>query len=529
MNRFFLFIFYILTSLQTSYGQDFPKPEADPQSNKIVQFLAANNYSAANSYNNSLLAKAPLDGVNYYNRAVITYSQIKKFDHYNINIVSDCKTAQLNGYKSPELYYLLFLEYYYYNLIDIRNPPNYTTYKKLESMYSTGKKVIGYYEVKAFIDSAINATFHNDKYIIARFKLYQEKEIITVNYESHKDESPTIKSDCEKILNYKTSNKIRFLSFYYLSQIYLHYYADTINAIKSLSSAIDFYNSYNVPLKNAKYNPQYDGLYVERGKLRDATDNFEGAIDDYTLYLSKWDDAEVYKQRSLVYFVLNNLEASLIDINKSIFLFNEDRKANLKSAIDKIQIDFNNYDLGSAYSFRGTLNEILGRNKEALNDYNTAIEYGFTGATDDKNRLVEVLSNPTNENIQNSAVPMIKKNGVYEIPVTINGTLNINFIFDAGAADVSISTDVALTLIRTGTITDKDFIGTQTYQFADGTKAKSKILILKQLQIGNKIVYNVRATISNSLNAPLLLGQSALNRFGNISIDYKNMVVRFEN
>ena len=39
---------------------------------------------------------------------------------------------------------------------------------------------------------------------------------------------------------------------------------------------------------------------------------------------------------------------------------------------------------------------------------------------------------------------------------------------------------------------------------------------------------NVRATISNSLEAPLLLGQSALNRFGIITIDYKNSVINFE-
>ena len=123
---------------------------------------------------------------------------------------------------------------------------------------------------------------------------------------------------------------------------------------------------------------------------------------------------------------------------------------------------------------------------------------------------------------------MVKNGGVYEIPVFINSSLKLNFIFDSGASDVSVSPDVALTLIRTGTVTDKDFIGTATYKFADGSIAKSKIFILKELQIGNKTITNVRASISNSLEAPLLLGQSVLNKFGKVTIDYKNGVIHFE-
>jgi hypothetical protein len=47
--------------------------------------------------------------------------------------------------------------------------------------------------------------------------------------------------------------------------------------------------------------------------------------------------------------------------------------------------------------------------------------------------------------------------------------------------------------------------------------------------MGDKTVTNVKATISNSLGAPLLLGQSVLNKFGKGTIDYKNGVFRFEN
>jgi len=128
-----------------------------------------------------------------------------------------------------------------------------------------------------------------------------------------------------------------------------------------------------------------------------------------------------------------------------------------------------------------------------------------------------------------NALPMTKSGGVYKIPVLINGVLKLDFIFDAGAADVSIPPDVALTLIRTGTVTDKDFLGTETYRFGNGSTAKSKVFLIKEIQLGNKKVNNVKASIANSVDAPLLLGQSVLNKFGKVTIDYNKGLIVFEN
>jgi aspartyl protease family protein len=143
--------------------------------------------------------------------------------------------------------------------------------------------------------------------------------------------------------------------------------------------------------------------------------------------------------------------------------------------------------------------------------------------------VIKDTSNNNNlKTINTNSIPMVKKGGVYEIPVIINGSLKLNFIFDAGASDVSISPDVALTLIRTGTVTNADFLGTETYKFADGSTAKSKVFLLKEIQLGNKKVKNIKASISNSINAPLLLGQSVLNKFGKVTIDYNKSVIVFQ-
>jgi aspartyl protease family protein len=118
-------------------------------------------------------------------------------------------------------------------------------------------------------------------------------------------------------------------------------------------------------------------------------------------------------------------------------------------------------------------------------------------------------------------IKLKKAGGVYEVPVELNGVLKIDFIFDSGASDVSISPDIALTLIKTGTIEESDWLPGAYYKFADGTTAKSMRFTLKSVKIGDKIVYNVPCSISNSLDAPMLLGQSVLKKFGKYTFDYK--------
>lgn len=48
---------------------------------------------------------------------------------------------------------------------------------------------------------------------------------------------------------------------------------------------------------------------------------------------------------------------------------------------------------------------------------------------------------------------------------------------------------------------------------------------LKKVKIGNTILRNVNANIVNNNQAPLLLGQSALERFGNIEINNEENVI----
>lgn len=126
-----------------------------------------------------------------------------------------------------------------------------------------------------------------------------------------------------------------------------------------------------------------------------------------------------------------------------------------------------------------------------------------------------------NENI----VKLKKTGGVYSVPVELNGVLKIDFIFDSGASDVSISPDVALTLVKTGTIKSEDWLPGAYYSFADGSTAKSARFKLKSVKIGNVVVKDVVCSISNSIHAPMLLGQSLLSRFGKYTFDNEKQIL----
>ncbi len=115
---------------------------------------------------------------------------------------------------------------------------------------------------------------------------------------------------------------------------------------------------------------------------------------------------------------------------------------------------------------------------------------------------------------------MEKVGRTYRIPCSVNG-LSLDFILDTGADQVSISLSEALKMIKTGVIDKNDLLNTEYYQLANGELVEGTTLIIRELKIGGLTIKNVEASIVHSLNAPLLLGQSALSKLGKITIDYK--------
>jgi tetratricopeptide (TPR) repeat protein len=74
-------------------------------------------------------------------------------------------------------------------------------------------------------------------------------------------------------------------------------------------------------------------------------------------------------------------------------------------------------------------------------------------------------------------------------------------------------------------IKKEDVIGKGSAQIADGSLIDTYHLILRDVEIGGLHLYNVEASISASQNAPLLLGQSAIQKLGKISIDGNKLII----
>ncbi len=136
-------------------------------------------------------------------------------------------------------------------------------------------------------------------------------------------------------------------------------------------------------------------------------------------------------------------------------------------------------------------------------------------------------SEPNKTETKNSErIQMRKEGGVYFIPAKVNG-IPLEFVYDTGASLVSISLTEAIFMAKQGLLNLSESEH-ELFEDANGNINEGSIVILKSLQIGGRVLYNVRANVVQNLNAPLLLGQSALERFGKVSMDYSTGIMELE-
>ena len=152
---------------------------------------------------------------------------------------------------------------------------------------------------------------------------------------------------------------------------------------------------------------------------------------------------------------------------------------------------------------------------EAVNWYRRAAEQGNADAQTLLRLRGELLA---------IEIPLEKLEGVYRLPVKINGVLTLKFILDTGAAEVNIPADVALTLLRTETITKSDFLPGRFYETVEGNISENSRFNIRELDIGGIKISQVSACVG-SAKGSLLLGQSFLERLESWSLDNKRHVL----
>jgi hypothetical protein len=79
-------------------------------------------------------------------------------------------------------------------------------------------------------------------------------------------------------------------------------------------------------------------------------------------------------------------------------------------------------------------------------------------------------------------------------------------------------------LLRTGTVSQSDFLGSQVYSLADGSKLKGTRFIIRELKVGNHVAANVIGSVG-PVTGDLLLGLSFLSRFGAVTLDNERHVL----
>ena len=125
-------------------------------------------------------------------------------------------------------------------------------------------------------------------------------------------------------------------------------------------------------------------------------------------------------------------------------------------------------------------------------------------------------------------IAMEKDGGVYKVPCKVNG-LRLKFIFDTGASTVSISSSVANMMLENDYLSRSDIRGSGHSQIADGNIVDHTKINLKTIEIGELILHNVEAVVIHQQTAPLLLGQSAIQKIGKVTISGNNLIISSHN
>jgi clan AA aspartic protease (TIGR02281 family) len=212
------------------------------------------------------------------------------------------------------------------------------------------------------------------------------------------------------------------------------------------------------------------------------------------------------------------------------------------------QVIVNDPDEKGNYYDQACLYARMGKSQESVAALRTAFEKGYRTfahieADDDMDAIREMpefkalikeykakpirieeeeVENTSSDLIASTSEVQMRKmrSGVYEVPCTIND-LPLKFIFDTGASTTTISSVEAAFMLKNGYLKEGDIRGKEYYSTATGEIHEGTVIRLREIKIGDAVLRNVDASVTHSQQAPLLLGQSVMERFGTITIDNK--------
>lgn len=123
-----------------------------------------------------------------------------------------------------------------------------------------------------------------------------------------------------------------------------------------------------------------------------------------------------------------------------------------------------------------------------------------------------------------TVITMEFSNGVYKIPCLVNGA-RMKMVFDTGASTVSLSLSMAQYLYDNDYLVESDFGEAGKSQMADGRIVNHVTVNIRDFEIGGLHIDNVKAIVTANQEAPLLMGQSVIQRLGRVTIDGDKLII----
>ena len=310
-------------------------------------------------------------------------------------------------------------------------------------------------------------------------------------------------------------------------------------------------------------NPDMAEGYYRRGWFEDHSGNVEEAIEDYTMAITlEPNEAYAYLNRGVLYRLKGENAKAESDFKQVVrldsipeeaecsfyayyYLGQKDKAIEvLNTMLDKDKKG-NCYDASCLYSVMGEKEKALSYLRQSLedgyrrfahikrdrdlNNIRNTEEFKVLMKEYEEKHLQEIAADADGDDsayeLKVEEIPFTKEGGVCKVKCAING-LPLHFIFDTGAADVSISSVEATFMAKNDFLSSSDIIGKQNYQTADGNITEGTIINLKDVKLGSLHLNNIKASVVRNQAAPLLLGQSVLSKLGKIEIDNTKKVLR---
>lgn len=310
-------------------------------------------------------------------------------------------------------------------------------------------------------------------------------------------------------------------------------------------------------------NPDMAEGYYRRGWFEDHSGNVEEAIEDYTMAITlQPNEAYAYLNRGVLYRLKGENAKAESDFKQVVRLDSIPEEADCSfyayyylgqkdKAIEVLNTVLDKDKKGNCYD-AACLYSVMGEKEKALSYLRQSLEDGYKRFahikrdrdlnnirnTEEFKVLLKEFEEKHQQEIAADAdgddsayelkveeIPFTKEGGVCKVKCAING-LPLHFIFDTGAADVSISSVEATFMAKNDFLSSSDIIGKQNYQTADGNITEGTIINLKDVKLGSLHLNNIKASVVRNQAAPLLLGQSVLSKLGKIEIDNTKNVLR---